>query len=115
MTQSCMDTVGPSGSVETKSSFYEGIVELVKKYDKINKPDHYHIWVQPSGGYPYPVEIDCLAVVEALGFDKKHYLASALAYLWRCQKKGSYLSDLKKAVFYLNREIDTHERNGISE
>lgn len=66
--------------------------------DKINKPAHYYIGVRG-------VEIDCLDITEALGFHHYHYLASALAYIFRCHCKGDKLSDLKKAVFYLNREI----------
>lgn len=70
--------------------------------DRINKPGHYYTTVNGT-------EVDCLAVVEALGFQRHHYIASAFAYIWRCLKKDATLMDLKKAVFFLNREITWRE------
>lgn len=81
-----------------------------KEYNVITKPKHYHIKVKTVGpivdGY---AEIDCLSVTQALGLHKRHYLASALAYVWRCTKKGSEKDDIDKAIFYLNlakKELD---------
>jgi hypothetical protein len=72
-------------------------------YNVITKPKHYHIKVKTVGhivdGY---AEIDCLSVTQALGLHKRHYLASALAYVWRCTKKGTERDDIDKAIFYLN-------------
>jgi hypothetical protein len=67
--------------------------------DLINKPSHYHITVRGT-------EMDCLDVTEALGFNQHHYIASAFAYIWRCLRKGSKVDDLRKAIFYLQREVD---------
>lgn len=61
----------------------------------VNHPDHY-------GGEDNTYET--IRVIEAwnLGF----HLGNAVKYISRADKKGSYVEDLKKAVWYLQREID---------
>lgn len=66
--------------------------------DPINHPDHY-------GGKDNPYE--CIKVVEAWGLG--FCLGSALKYICRAGKKGDALEDLKKAAWYLNREIQALE------
>lgn len=49
-------------------------------------------------------EIECIdAIREALGL--KHFRAycrgTAIAYIWRAERKGNYLKDLAKAVWYI--------------
>ncbi len=63
--------------------------------DKINKPNHYHFKVNG-------VELDCFAVMEALGMDNYH-LCTAFSYLFRCLHKGDTEVDVAKAVVHLNR------------
>lgn len=67
--------------------------------DEINSPRHYVLQL-PRGR-----QVECIEVIRALGFHRRHWLASAFAYLWRCQNKAQTLKDLKKAVFYLQEEI----------
>lgn len=65
------------------------------KHDPIHKPDHY-TWVP---------EIECLDVVKWFPFCS----GNAIKYIWRCGRKGGEqeaLDDLRKAIFYLNREIE---------
>lgn len=76
-------------------------------YNPVSKPQHYYTTING-------VEVDCLAALEALGLQNHHYIASAFAYIWRCLYKGSTVTDLKKAVFFLNREIQQREKAGES-
>lgn len=75
--------------------------------DQVNHPAHY-------GGADDPYE--AIKVIEAweLGF----HLGNAVKYIARAGKKSDLLTDLKKAGWYLQREIDrleeerTHEQYG---
>ena len=59
--------------------------------DLINSPDHYnHI----SG-------LECIEVTRHFNF----CLGNAIKYIWRCNKKGRKVEDLKKAIWYLEEEI----------
>jgi hypothetical protein len=62
------------------------------KYDAVKKPKHYN--VHPSG-------IECIQVTEHFGF----CLGNAIKYLWRADEKGASIEDLKKAAWYIDREI----------
>ena len=64
------------------------------KHDPVNHPSHY-------GGENNPYE--AIKVIEnwGLGFN----LGSVLKYICRAEKKGSLIQDLKKARWYLDREI----------
>jgi len=64
--------------------------------DKVNHPEHYR--KHPSG-------IECIQVTEHMGF----CLGNAIKYIWRAGHKGSVLEDLKKARWYLDREIERLE------
>jgi uncharacterized protein DUF3310 len=73
--------------------------------EAINHPAHY-------GGKDNPYE--AIRVIEAwqLGFN----LGNTIKYVSRAGKKGDALEDLKKALWYLNREIENRERekeNGV--
>jgi hypothetical protein len=59
--------------------------------DAINPP---HYKGHPSG-------VECIAVVEHMGFN----LGNAVKYVWRAGQKGDAVEDLKKARWYLDREI----------
>jgi len=65
----------------------------MKNNDLVNHPLHYN-W-HPSG-------VECATIAEAFNYN----LGNALKYIWRCDHKGQPVEDLKKAVAYLNREID---------
>lgn len=62
------------------------------KADAINHPKHYN-------GHPSGVE--CIDVVEHMSFN----VGNAIKYLWRADLKGAPLEDLKKARWYVDREI----------
>jgi len=52
-----------------------------------------------------------LVIVEHFNFN----VGNAIKYLWRCGLKGDELDDLKKAAWYIDREINRrsnrHETN----
>lgn len=67
-----------------------------KKHDAVNHPKHYTS--HPSG-------VECIQVTEHFGFN----LGNVIKYLWRAEDKGAPLEDLKKARWYLDREIQKRE------
>lgn len=60
--------------------------------DNVNNPKHYK--EHKSG-------IECIQVTEHMNFN----LGNAVKYIWRCDLKNDAIEDLKKAQFYINREI----------
>jgi hypothetical protein len=66
--------------------------------DQVNKPKHYTS--HPSG-------VDCIDITEHMGFN----LGNAVKYIWRCDLKKDAIEDLKKAIWYINREINKREDN----
>ena len=68
---------------------------MVSEFDPIERPEHYN--THPSG-------IECIEITENLICN----VANAVKYLFRCGlKEGSpLLEDLKKARWYINREIN---------
>lgn len=71
----------------------------IEKAEAVEHPAHY------GGDTPYEV----IKVAEAWGFNENAYLFNALKYLARAGKKGSKVEDLKKLVFYVEREIGLEE------
>ena len=68
-------------------------------HDPINHPQHYT--KHPSG-------VECITITEWMNFN----LGNAMKYIWRASLKGSLLDDLKKARWYLDREIQRMEKLG---
>lgn len=64
--------------------------------DPVNHPKHYT-------GHPSGVE--CIQIAEHWNFCR----GNALKYLWRAGEKGDEIEDLKKAVWYIQREIQRLE------
>lgn len=67
--------------------------------EEVNHPLHY------GGDTPYEV----IKVIEAWGLEKDFYLGNAVKYIARANRKGTPLTDLKKAAWYLNRKIERLE------
>jgi hypothetical protein len=61
-------------------------------HDPINRPSHYT--QHPSG-------IECITITEHFGFN----VGCAIKYLWRAGLKGDAVEDLRKARWYVEREI----------
>lgn len=64
--------------------------------DAVNHPAHYTS--HPSG-------IECIQVTEHMSFN----LGNAVKYIWRADLKGAAIEDLRKAVWYVEREIARRE------
>ena len=62
---------------------------------RVNHPGHY----QTSAG------LEAIDVIEAFFYDNFH-LGNAFKYLARAGKKGDYVEDLRKSIWYLQREIE---------
>jgi hypothetical protein len=62
--------------------------------DKINPP---HYKSHPSG-------VECIQITEHFSF----CLGNVIKYVWRAGLKGDALEDLKKAKWYLEREIERY-------
>lgn len=58
----------------------------------VNHPKHYN--EHPSG-------VECIDVIEHMPFN----IGNAVKYLWRAGLKGDAIEDLKKACWYVEREI----------
>ena len=65
--------------------------------DNVNNPPHYT--KHPSG-------VEAIQITEHMGFN----LGNAMKYLWRADLKNDVIEDLKKAVWYVNREILKREK-----
>jgi hypothetical protein len=73
--------------------------------ERVNHPRHYN---------KHPAEIECIEVVEHMTFN----VGSAIKYLWRNglkdiigDSKAAQIEDLKKAIFYIEREIQLIEND----
>lgn len=58
-------------------------------------------------------ETECIDVIEALGLNFS--FGSALKYLWRADLKGDPITDLEKAKWYIQREIERRQGERKSE
>lgn len=61
------------------------------EHDPVNHPRHY---TSING-------VECIQVVETKSFN----IGNAIKYLWRAGEKDDILQDLRKAAWYINREI----------
>lgn len=75
------------------------IPEINQTSDIVNHPPHYTS--HPSG-------VECIQVTEHMNF----CLGNTIKYLWRADSKGATIEDLKKAKWYLEREIKRQEKKG---
>ena len=60
--------------------------------DKVNRPPHYTS--HPSG-------IEAIEVTRHMNFN----MGNAIKYIWRADLKGDGITDLKKAMYYMDDEI----------
>lgn len=66
--------------------------------DPVNHPPHYK--GHPSG-------IECIQITEHMGF----CLGNAVKYIWRADLKNDAIEDLKKAAWFINREIEKRQKD----
>ena len=66
--------------------------DTLAKPDAVDHPPHYT--AHPSG-------VECIQIAEHMNSN----LGNAVKYIWRASLKGNAAEDLKKARWYLDREI----------
>lgn len=69
--------------------------------DNVNSPSHY------TAG-----DIECIDAIEAsmpLDAFRGYLDGNAKKYMWRYRDKGKPVEDLKKAQWYINKLISTHD------
>lgn len=66
--------------------------------EQIHHPDHYN-WF----------DIECVDVAENFTYN----LGSAIKYIWRSGHKDNAVIDLHKAIWHINREIDSIEKDNV--
>lgn len=81
---------------------YQGIADnymqvIGPKPEMVNHPAHYN--KHPSG-------VEAITVIEHMSFN----IGNAMKYMWRADHKAEQIEDLKKAAWYLNREIERLEK-----
>lgn len=92
------DLGGDSRSAPPVSDYAPKTVQEAQgTYDPVNQPRHYN--VHPSG-------VECIEVTEWMNFN----LGNVVKYIWRADEKGATIEDLRKAHWYLGREISRLER-----
>jgi hypothetical protein len=67
--------------------------------DPIHHPRHYTR--HPSG-------VECIEITEHMNFN----LGNAIKYIWRAGEKGDAVEDLRKAQWYIEREIARMQTQG---
>lgn len=73
----------------------------IRNEDNVNHPAHYNFGRVETIEY---IE-DCIGAVGLLDY----CVGNALKYISRAKYKGKYKEDLRKAVWYLNKAIETYE------
>ena len=71
--------------------------DLIESENSVEHPSHYT--KHPSG-------VECITVTEHFNFNR----GNAIKYVWRAGEKGNEIEDLKKARWYIDREIQRMEK-----
>lgn len=90
------DLETPSGAPVDSGATDEPEGAQIFEPDPVNSPAHYR---------QYPIEV--IEITEQLGF----LLGNVIKYVLRADYKGKPLEDLRKAEWYLKREIANRERD----
>lgn len=73
--------------------------------DPVHHPTHYTSSAASCSACGHPIE--CIDIVEHMEF----CLGNAVKYIWRCDLKKDAIEDLKKAAWYIEREIARRSGN----
>lgn len=96
MSGSCCFNVGTPACVCTPFPKWDLGLLHIPDADPVEHPTHYT--GHPSG-------IECIQITEHMGFN----LGNAVKYIWRCDLKLDAIEDLRKAKWYIEREIAKRE------
>lgn len=72
------------------------VTPVESRPEMVNHPSHYN-----------SCKYECIDVAEELGFMEDGYVFSAFRYIWRHHLKGKPKQDLKKAIWYLTRKLES--------
>ena len=91
---SCLE-LPPSQNIEIANKYLNKINEPIPN-DNVNNPTHYNTGT-----------IEVITVIEdwKLNFN----LGNAIKYIGRCEHKNNKKEDIKKAIWYLERELKNNE------
>ena len=87
--KSRQDQIDPHSAAAAAAGVF---ADVFNQPDPVNHPSHYTS--HPSG-------IECIQVTEHFNF----CLGNAIKYLWRADSKNDATEDLKKAIWYIEREL----------
>ncbi|WP_081849188.1 DUF3310 domain-containing protein [Acidiphilium angustum] len=90
------------------ASLTEKVAPTTDKIEAVNHPAHYNSLGACCLGCGRPIE--CIDVIERMTLN----VGNAVKYVWRKDHKGSQIEDLKKAGWYIQREIQRLEREDSS-
>ena len=76
-----------------------------RKGERIITPDPVH---HPKHYTSHASGIECIQITEHMGFN----LGNAMKYIWRADLKHNAVEDMKKAVWYIQREIAKRAEKG---
>ncbi len=62
--------------------------------------------INPAHYQSHPSGIECIQITEHMNF----CCGNAIKYLWRAGEKGDAIEDLRKARWYIDREIQRIEK-----
>jgi hypothetical protein len=62
--------------------------------------------INPNHYTSHPSGIECIQITEHMNFCR----GNAIKYLWRAGEKGDVIEDLRKARWYVDREIERIEK-----
>ncbi len=82
-----------NGKMVPNPDYIEAQQKQRMKTEAIHHPYHYN--AHPSG-------IECIDIIELMPFN----VGNAFKYLYRCTEKGKPMEDLRKAQWYIRREIE---------
>ena len=99
----CYDTFSVPKNTDTEIHYSDFVasIEAVKESkqhpDMVNHPSHYNV-----KGF------EVIDIIDA--YNLNFNMGNALKYLLRADRKGNKVQDLKKALWYLQREIEQSEK-----
>ena len=79
------------------------VTPVITDVDAVNHPKHYTSSPAKCKSCGEPIE--CIDVVKHMGFN----LGNSVKYVWRCDLKKDAIEDLKKAIWYLQCEVEKRE------
>lgn len=82
---------------------------LTKTIGRIAMPNDNDIVNHPSHYTSHPSGVECIDVTEHMNFN----IGNAIKYLWRVDFKNDPIENLKKAEWYVRREIERRTSNTV--